>query len=277
MKFDWYEATIGASPEAVVARLRGQAGEFADVRPARGATYGYERAYEVATGSRVWARVYYGGEAQGAGVHVSATGSDAVWFADMCRAVWRDAHEVTRLDVAEDYQGDGAFEGLSAICIDVAKARGVATFNVGDWAQGIHGRTLYVGSRTSVARVRCYEKGKEYLARGVRGFPLTATRVELMVRPKREGRRALAVAPPAECYGIAGWTRELYARLFAQEVARVTDINWTASDDDRALRWLVRQYGPLLGRQKEALGSWEAVGVLLGAEITGAGVTGSVH
>lgn len=264
MKFDWYEATVQARPREVVEAVLGRAGGLGEVRPRKGTTYGYDRAYDVAIGPQVLASVFYGGTAQGAGVHAVATGAQAIWFAPMCRE-W--SHVVTRLDVAEDYHGEGAFERLSGMCVELAKERGLRTFTVGDWAQGKEGRTLYVGASTSAVRVRCYEKGKEYHARGVSSVPATWARLEGVFRPKQAARLMLSRALPAECFGMSSWSRELLRRMSGLEVETLADASWTASDDNRAWQWLTRQYGPLLGRVKEQLGSWEAVGAQLGRDI----------
>jgi DNA relaxase NicK len=267
VKFDWYQATIDASHDEVVGLLLRHAGPHAHVQPHRGKTHGYESAYDVAIGPQVYATAFYGGVSQGAGVNVQASGSNALWFSRLCRDNW--PHEVTRVDAAEDYDDAAAFEGLMQVCLDVAGERGLGTFNVGDWSQRRAGRTLYIGSIKSAVRVRLYEKGKEYHARGIRQASPHWVRLEGSFRPrKRAGRIAMAAATPAECFGLAMWTRVLLERLTGVEYPRIADVVWEASDDARAYAWLIRQYGALLGRMCERLGGcWEDVGAQLGHDV----------
>lgn len=271
MKFDWYEATVEADPEEVVGEILHAEGQgLAEVVPHKGTTYGYDRAYDVMLGSRVLAAIFYGGGAQGSGVHVSATGPEALWWSRLCRAKF--SHEVTRVDVAEDYSDEGSFDVLSGLALSIARERRLRTFNVGDWSQGIGGRTLYVGSYQSAARVRVYEKGKEYASRGIADVSPHWSRIEGTFRPRRRpGRVALAAAMPAECFGLASWTRELAARLCGYELTKIEDVTWQAADDDRSYAWVIRQYGPLLVRRMLAHGSWEALGVQMGLDITKGG------
>ena len=267
MKFDWYEATVDAKAEDVTRTLLLQGQGLAEVRPHRGTTYGYERAYDVAIGPRVLATMFYGGTAQGVGVHVTATGSEALWFAPVCRKEFE--HEVTRLDVAEDFHGPQAWPSLCELLERLAKDRGLSTNNAGDWTQAKTGRTLYVGSPMSSVRVRLYEKGKEYAARGIKDVPHDWVRLEGVFRPRKQpARRFLAAAQPFECFGLSNWSAELYKLLTDCEVERIEDVKWSATDDERAWTWLVRQYGPLLVRKMQAVGSWEGVGALLGEAIS---------
>ena len=267
MKFDWYQATIDAPPDEVAGLLLRRLGEFAEVRPRPGSTNGYEAAYDVAIGPQVYASMFYGGASQGSGVNAFASGADAIWFARLCRDNW--PHQVTRVDAAEDYDDPGAFDGLYRVCAELANERGLGTFNVGDYTQKKQGRTLYVGSSKSAVRVRLYEKGKEYIARGIRNASPHWTRIEGSFRPrKRPGRIALAAATPAECFGLAVWTRMLLERLTGVEYPRIADVKWTASDDARAYSFMLKQYGPLLGRMCERHGGcWEDVGAQLGHDI----------
>lgn len=268
MKFDWYEVTVAADADEVIGTILQQQGQgMGVVAPHRGTTYGYQRAYDVRLGSRVLASVFYGGGAQGCGTHVSATGAEALWWSSLCREKF--AHEVTRVDVAEDYSDEGSFETLTGCVLEIARERGLQTFNVGDWAQGIGGRTLYAGSMKSAARVRVYEKGKEYASRGVAGVSRHWARIEGVFRPRRRpGRIALAAAKPAACFGVAAWTRDLAERLNGYELQKIEDVRWQASDDDRAWAWVLRQYGAMFVRKQQSLGSWEGLGLQLGEDIT---------
>jgi hypothetical protein len=42
---------------------------------------------------------------------------------------------------------------------------------------------------------------------------------------------------------------------------------WREADDERAFRFMVRQYGPLLARLRDELGDWTCVGLTIGAAV----------
>ena len=72
-------------------------------------------------------------------------------------------HSVSRIDVAEDMQEVGLFEKLTDSLLEHGKRNRVKVSTVGDWLtdDAIDGRTLYLGSPTSAATIRLYEKGKQ--------------------------------------------------------------------------------------------------------------------
>jgi hypothetical protein len=176
---------------------------------------------------------------------------------------WQPQHRVARVDVAEDYTGEGTWDRLSTLCFKIADDHQLRTEHQGDWHTGVHGRSVYLGGRQSVAREICYEKGKQ-----IGGDP-NHVRMELRVRPARRDAKYLASqSSPMELYGAARWSRDLAQRLGHPEVARLS-LGTVYRDEDvqRARRSLLRQYGAVLRGIEAEVGSWKAAGEWIGEEL----------
>ena len=85
-------------------------------------------------------------------------------------------------------------------------------------------------------------------------------RLEVQVRPEGAARDRAALGEPEEAFGYADWSRELARQVLGLDVERVHIRERRESDDDRALAWLVRQYGEHLERLAEQRGGWAAAG-----------------
>jgi DNA relaxase NicK len=166
---------------------------------------------------------------------------------------------VARADAAEDFSGPGCFEQLSGMCLAVADRHSIKVEHAGDWHRGQAGRSIYLGGREAVTRLICYEKGLQ-----VGGDP-THTRVELRVRPKGAGKLLASACTPLQLWGGARWSLELGCKLTGEEVQRMS-LGTVYRDEDhkRAVRMLLRQYGPTLRTLCDEHGSWSAVGEYLG-------------
>lgn len=94
-------------------------------------------------------------------------------------------------------------------------------------------------------------------------------RLEVQVRPPKQVGKALAASmTPSEAWGFAGWSHQLILAALKLNVEKIKGLGWQPqSDDEKTLDWLCRQYGPLLCRMVEDLGSWECVGLTLGDRI----------
>jgi hypothetical protein len=75
------------------------------------------------------------------------------------------------------------------------------------------------------------------------------------------------MVPPEMAWGFAGWTQKLALKAFAMDVQRIQMKAGRESDDQRAYRYMVMQYGPLLLRMLRDLGSWECVGKTIGDDV----------
>ncbi|MGN3259326.1 hypothetical protein ACTFZ5_32725, partial [Pseudomonas aeruginosa] len=143
-RFDWYTASIGASPQTVLDCLH-DAFEMSDVKPSTPHN-GYERAYSVIRGETVLARVQFGGSSVGARVWANASGEQAPAFARVIRENF-NGHRLLRADVAIDYDEEGAWDSLSTLAIQTADAYRLKVQHVGDFHRQKDGRTINIGSR----------------------------------------------------------------------------------------------------------------------------------
>jgi hypothetical protein len=260
VRWDWYSATIPEAPEAVLGALCAGL-DLAGVYPVRG-LYSYDRGAQVKRGERLFATAFWGGVNGEESTHVQASGQDTPWVVSQLRQHW-PLHRVSRADVCEDYSAPMAWRWLCKLALRVARQHRVKTNTQGDWIEARDGRTLYVGGRTSIARVRVYEKGIQMGLNASRDW----VRGELQVRPTGDGKVALCAIEPAALFGATPWTLDFAERLGVPEIQaiRVRD-PWRATDDDRALSFMLKQYGPLLERQAVERGGWDALGLFMGSE-----------
>lgn len=258
MRFDYYSATVAADPGEVLAFFD-EREELCDVVPSRPLN-GYHRGADLVRGGSVLLRAMWGGN--GGGVFVLGSGQEAVGVASGLREGF-PGHEVTRCDVCEDWDAPGLFDRFVPVLLEVADAHRVSVRHVGDWHRAEKGRTLYLGAGASVVQVRCYEKGRKEGPPASPGW----VRLETQVRPKGSGQRRLMgeIAPPG-VWGASRWSKEVAERVLGLEDvegARMGTV-YRRGDRERALYWLVRQYGGLLRDLEKESGGWVQVGEFLG-------------
>lgn len=265
-RWDWYQATVRAAPEQVEADLLAWfGGSWSEEAQAR---LGYGRGYSVRDRNGRRAAVQEGG--RNVWPNVTGSGEDAPAVADFLRAVYPE-HEVTRFDSCVDTDGTGSGSwgsisgALLALLEEPRRGPEVKVSMHGDWrdGRGDDGRTLYLGAPSSAVRIRAYEKGKQLRstdAPKADRVPLEAVRVEVQVRPSGTARRRAATVEPAEAWGFSRLAADVAGRLFAGDdlvPIRVRDVR--ASDDDRALLFMVKQYGAMLERQAQHRGGFAAL------------------
>ena len=258
MRYDYYAATVRDDPDSLLAGLGHDLGAQVIEGTPR---HGYERGYDLKADGSVVARVLAGG--RNGAPHVWASGDDTGALVAAVRGRWPNLHRVSRMDAAEDFDGPGTWDRLYAACLSLADERHLKIDQAGDWHRGEAGRTFYVGGRKSAVFARLYEKGKQLRGLALDGGPDISpelVRLEVQVRPEGQARARAAYGPPEEAYGYADWTRELARRVFALDVDRVHIKERRESDEERALEWLVRQYGEHLERLADRAGGWAAVG-----------------
>ena len=271
MNFDWYAATLpGVSPSDALEVIRAGMGESIEEGRRR---LGYAQCYQVrnVAGDTV-AEVLCGSVGKNhLETHAVATGQNAPQFATVIRGAFPD-HHVTRFDAAEDLDEPGAFGRLTDTMGEVATKNRVK----GLWIRPDDpddGATYYLGGKSSSVTCRCYQKGlqvRKELHPALR--PAVSehwARLEVQVRPpKRLGKALAATMAPSEAWGFAAWSQELILAALKLNVEKIKGLGWQPqSDDEKTFDWLCRQYGPLLGRMVEDLGSWECVGLTLGDRI----------
>jgi DNA relaxase NicK len=262
VRVDWYAATVRDDPESVLATLSGDLG--AEVVEGR-ALHGYETGWDLKAGGSVVARMLCGG--RNGAPHVWASGDDTGALVSAVRGRWPRLHRVSRMDAAEDFDGEGTWDRLYRVSLALADERGLKIDQAGDWHREVAGRTFYIGGRKSAVFARLYEKGKQLRGLALDGgadISADLVRLEVQVRPEGPARDRAAFGEPEEAFGYADWTRELGRQVLGLDVDRVHIRERRESDDERAIAWLVRQYGEHLERLAERCGGWASVGDELG-------------
>lgn len=248
MRFDYYTASIEAKPDWVLDHLAGSF-ECSDVTPTTPKN-GYERAYNVVRGDSVLARVQWGGSSVGKRVWASASGDRAPAFAAVVRDEFR-GHNLLRADVAIDYCEPGAWDSLYALGLETADKFGLKVKHVGDYHREQDGRTLYIGSRTSAAMNRIYEKGKQT------GGDPDHVRAELELKPQNaKAKQVYAYASPEQMWMATRWTQHVLKVLTGADGMQPAPPGTIRqlTDDERALEFMAKQYGNILRRKLEVLG-----------------------
>lgn len=246
-RWDWYQATIRQPSAEVQAALLAQfGGAWLDPAPAR---LGYSEGFDLRDAEGKRAGMQAGG--RNAWPNVVGSGDDAPQIAALLRDAFPQ-HEVTRFDAAQDFGGPGAWDRLAALALSVADEHKVKVEHAGDWHRAVEGRTLYIGARTSGVRCRVYEKGLQLRATrapGAEDVGADVVRVEVQVRPDGRGRATAAALPPVAAWGFSVWSMDLAQRVDGSDVPRTQIRDIRASNDERALAFMVRQYGAMLARQ----------------------------
>jgi hypothetical protein len=257
MNFDWYGASLDASHDETLGEAAGafEISDWQHIKP----RYGFGQAMAARAGNRTLFEVLWENRGQleddrKGTCFVQGTGCHAAPVAKWLRE-WQPRHRVARADVAEDFSGEGSWDCLAGISLDVADLYDVKVEHAGDHHRAIDGRSLYVGGRTSVVREIVYEKGKQL------GDDPDWVRVELRVRPgSRVAKYQAAQLSAGELYGASVWSKELATRLSHPEVARLSlGTVYRESDVFRARNALLAQYGHTLRQWKGELGSWSAL------------------
>lgn len=169
-------------------------------------------------------------------------------------------HQCTRVDSCHDIEAPGAFASLVERCMMVKRAHKLKGSKAGDWDDYPEdGRTLYLGATTSAVRCRLYEKGKQPEYRHL--SKPDWTRIEVQVRPAKEAKQAYANADSLAVWGASAWTRELASVVLASELAPLpAGTTYRLDDQERALRFMCKQYGGHLIGLRNDLGGWAEVG-----------------
>lgn len=271
MRFDWYAATVPDIPpmELLEGLRKSLSGTVEEGRR----RLGYGQCFKILdkrgeTLAEVLAGSVSGGHVE---PHACATGEAADDFSKAIREL-APRHRVTRMDAAEDFDEPGAFERVTGVMMEVKRRTGIK----GRWIKPDEpedGATYYLGSTASSVSARGYQKGLQLRKKM---HPATWSlvsehwaRLELQVRPgKGLAKELAATCTPEQAWGFAAWSQELAKDAMALDVSRIQGLGWKGqTDDERAFDWMLRQYGGMLSRLKDDLGSWECVGMQMGHRI----------
>jgi len=263
VRFDAYSATTteAKAPDllSVLADAAGL-GAFHKMRQGKGFhTFG-ERIGIVNEEGTEWGSVQWGGR-QGDRVMIEVKGEATPKAVEALRS--RFQHRCTRVDACADFDAPGAFERLLAACQDVKQGHKLKGEKQGDWEDFPElGRTLYLGARASVCRVRLYEKGKQPEYRHLERHDWT--RIEVQVRPAKEAKSEFSRLTPSEVWGASAWTRELAAKVLQEHIdPHPAGTTYRLTQRDAALEWMCKQYGVHLVDLANDLGGWECLGLTL--------------
>lgn len=218
------------------------------------ASKGYDIGTHFIVGDQVKYRLKHGGQNAEYGANVTATGGDAPKLAEVLREAF-PRHRVSRLDSCEDYHHKDAYPYLRTIGLSIATKFNVDVREITKpLPESDDGCTLYIGSEKSAISGRIYEKGKQ-LAVGTEWV-----RVELQVRPQKRVKDVAAILSPEQLWGLGRWSKALAIELGQADLQRVDVQIYQPSDDQRAYRHMLKQYGKVLNRMLATHGSPETVG-----------------
>ncbi len=268
MQCDWYAATIKDTEINVLSVLER---EYGSSHKTISGKNGYEEGIQFLNNFGDAEVTVFAFGNKGASPHVFASSDRAIRFRDLCRKEWANSHEVTRIDVCEDF--DGGFLTMKDQLTELATQKGLYLDQRGDWTRPNtkQGKTLYIGSPTSPVRCRLYEKGKQlsealFTSKGLihpEGFPIDMVRLEAQVRPVKHQRKNAAVCELSDIWGYSLWLKEAAAKILMLDVPRCSADSFRNADADRSLQFMMKQYHKVLSSKAQELGSWEELGLLL--------------
>lgn len=244
-----------------------KSGQLLDVESCAPNVSQYHYGLEITLNRQRLVHLCYGGN--GGGIHFISSGANAdVFYGWLRNSPYFGFYSITRADVRVDLIDYAAWEYAYKTGVKIAKAHKVKTEVAGDWLAGENGRTLYIGSRTSFARARIYEKGiKE-------GGDRNHVRIEAQIRPPKLADKIGAAALSAEeMLGVCPWVFALFSTLLNETGSKniIPSMSPVYSANKKSLdfklRSLVKQYGKTLTAAADEVGGWEALGEHLKAVI----------
>lgn len=271
-RFDWYQASVDALPAELLSVLP----EAADASPKwermRKAPHGYAFGQTLSDLDGKVLSVWWGG--CHSVPHVVASGESSPVVADLLRSKW-PGHRVTRVDVCEDYSEPGSYDRLQEISLTVAREHRIRVGTAGDHLLTKEGRTMYLGAPTSHTRLRVYDKAAELRAKfehqpaKLATVPDELARFEVQVRPQTPlAKLAASEADPITLMGSSAWMRRLMQLVSGLELEPFhAGKPWRQADDERAYAALLAQYGGVLLRLRDELGSAECLGLQIVSDL----------
>lgn len=253
--WDWYQCSVKTPTGRDVAEFaESTARALLEYFPGHGISggrpkNGYTHGIELTDGKKAALTIWYGGNP---GIHLKATGEHSPSLRLYLEHT-NTPHRVSRADAADDWVSPGLFDQLAGSFLAYAEENAISIDQQGDWRRG-RARTLYLGAKSSVVRLVLYEKGYES-----DGDP-NWVRLEVRVRPQKDGKDLVATMQPGQLYGCAKWVTELLEHIGWDHIQQQTvGTVWRPSDTERARRSLVRQYGRIIEQWAEEAGSLEAM------------------
>lgn len=241
--FDWYGASIHIKdPQSIIdIAMTYFVGDYREAKPQKP----YLQAFEMFCGEDVIFKVSHGGINPNPYLVASSNNSSRV--SEFLKLHFPN-HSVSRFDTAIDFDETGAWKSLVDLGFYLAEKYNLKVNQMGDWRdEGKGGRTLYIGSRTSVTYLRIYEKGKEQIQKLIDvDASKNWVRVELEVKPQNKGAKAFASKmKPHELFGSSKWGIELGELLGQKGIPRIKlgTIHEAESELDKRMAYMLYQYG----------------------------------
>jgi DNA relaxase NicK len=229
-------------------------GGWEEMRPLKG----YHTAAQFVVGGESIFKIQHGGQNEQYGANVIGSGGSAQRLAEIVRQNF-PSHRVSRVDSCEDYHHPDVYEYLRERALKIAEASKLDVREITKpIASSDDGKTLYLGSPSSAVTMRIYEKGKQL------GCSTDWVRAELQVRPKKDAKLLASLLSAEQLWGFSKWSALMALEMGKTDAQRV-DVNaYQKSDQERAYRFMLKQYGPMLSRLMPHHGSWEALGAQIG-------------
>lgn len=267
-RFDWYQVTFTEKVlvDDVVPKLLDHF-PFSSVDQNAPRVKQYNRGCDIRRGDRTLVHLCWDSSVQ-AGLHLIATGQDAQPVYEWLIENYPGQYGVARYDVCMDTVEPGMWEYLYNACKSISDQKKLKRNTMGDWdvPGSPSGRTYYLGSKTSVAQLRLYEKGKK------EGMNPDWVRIELQVRPANKDKKYLAATlTPEDAWQATAWSDCLHLTVMFEilverggsSVKTLGNV-WTASNQDKRIMALCNQYQKTLSSLADTLpGGWHDVGVYL--------------
>lgn len=240
-KFDWYRSGVDTSHDALLHALSHGLADFRLSIEPSSSFFNYDQAALLTNGSVRYANVMWGGNT-GTSIYCESTGAFASNLADFLRKSFRDSHFVMRCDAALDISGGDSFLDLAGALSKYAESQNMVTTNSGDWSTGRAGRTLYVGSRSSDAFLRFYEKGKQL------GADPDWLRFEVQAQPSKMNKKmALAFMSPFQVFSSCKAGLAVLGMLgICPDIVAIDKEERPRTDKQRALEHMLAQYSNTL-------------------------------
>lgn len=246
LMFDAFVFRVDFDPIEIVKHLESL--EFSLV-PAT-ALYGYRYCYKLELGGNSHGIVQYGGDSVGTGVYVQVMGSHSGRVRDYFLTLGLPCH-LLRADIALDFNGAKYFKKLSKDLVSLARLKGLKTSTVGDWVQGLGGRTLYVGSRSSTFMIRLYEKYKQ---KGVDTNGEETIRLEMEIKPYKHARLESFPLTALELVSSSSIYSPIYQKYLKLTEGITMNCIRKDTDHERALAHMVKQYQKTIEKQLDISG-----------------------
>ena len=213
--------------------------------PAGSGRFGYRYCYELELGGLKHGLIQYGGDSVGTGVYVQVMGSHSGRVRDAVLSAGWSGH-LLRADVALDFNGAKYFKEISTDLIELAKTKNLKTSTVGDWVQGVGGRTLYVGSRSSTFMARLYEKYKQ---KGIDTGGEETIRLELEIKPYKHARLSAFTLTADQLVGSSSIYSPIYEKYLKINEGISLSLIRKETSHETALRQMVIQYQNILKKE----------------------------